>query len=552
MRSGRGATTKARCPSMRAVRSSAPRTSTASSTGRSSWRTGWPRAPRCGSASRSSGSTSRSAACSPSRTRARPTCCSRASPSRTGTCASSCSRSSRPTRSACDASRRRGRDMRRRFNPRFSRRGFLAGAGLGLAATPFVPILRSRAADGPPLRLLLLFSANGTIRDAWLPSGGETDFTLGPILSPLTPYRDDIIVIDGLQYNGGGAGNNHMAGPSKFSCGSGLLAGSEFDGGGDASSGWGGGTSIDQTYATIAGKETPFNSLEIGVRIGSANPRTRLAYAGPNQPIPPENSPWAVFERLFAEFGASAAELAQLKAERRSVIDVGKAQIDTLQNEVAPEDRLKVEAHLDGIREIETRLDLEGSYGEACEVPVVGAEVDPMATDNYPAITRLHMDLLVMAFACDLTRASTFMWNGSTSGQTFPWLGIGTSHHDLSHEGDSNTGAQDDLVAINTWYAGEFAYLIEKLKAIPEGDGTMLDNTIVLWGNELGKGNDHTRTRIPFVMAGGKNAGLQTGRFLQYTDVENNRLLVSILNALGIDVDTYGDLDDGTGPLSGL
>ena len=442
--------------------------------------------------------------------------------------------------------------MARRINPRFSRRTFFTGAGVTLAAAPFVPLLQSHAADGPPLRLILMFTANGTVRDAWLPSGSETDFTLGPILAPLEAHKQSLIVLDGLQYNSGGAGNNHMAGPSKFTCGTGLLSGSEFSGGGDALSGWGGGKSIDQTYADVAGQETPFNSLELAVRVTSANPRTRLSYSGPNQPIPPESSPYAVFERLFAEFGASAAEIAQLKAERKSVIDVVKAQIQTLENEVAPEDRLKIEAHLDGVREIELRLESENTFGAACEEPVLGAEVDPLANDNYPAISRLQLDLLVMAFACDLTRASTFMWNGSTSGQTFPWLGIGTSHHDLSHEGDSNTAAKNDLIAINTWYAGEVAYLLDKLAAIPEGDGTMLDNTIIVWGNELGKGNSHTRTQIPFVMAGGKNAGIAGGRYLTYQDVPNNRLLVSVLNALGIDVDTYGDLDNGSGGLSGL
>lgn len=442
--------------------------------------------------------------------------------------------------------------MARRFNPRFSRRTFFTGAGVTLAAAPFVPLMQSRAADGAPLRLVLLFTANGTIRDAWLPSGDETDFTLGPILTPLAAHQDKLVVIDGIKYNSGGAGNNHMAGPSKFTCGSGLLAGGEFTGGGDATSGWGGGKSIDQAYADVAGQETPFNSLELAVRVTSANPRTRLSYSGPNQPIPPESSPYAVFERLFSEFGASAADIAQLKAERKSVIDVVKTQIETLENEVAPEDRLKIEAHLDGIREIEVRLESANNFGAACEEPMLGPEMDHLANDNYPAISRLQLDLLVMAFACDLTRSSSFMWNGSTSGQTFPWLGINTSHHDLSHEGDSNTAAKNNLVEINTWYAGEVAYLLDKLAAIPEGDGTMLDNTIVLWGNELGKGNNHTHKQVPFVLAGGKNAGIVGGRFLKVTDVANNRLLVSVLDALGVAVDTYGDLDDGTGGLPGL
>jgi len=441
---------------------------------------------------------------------------------------------------------------RHRFNPRFSRRTFFTGAGATLAAAPFVPLLESRAADGAPLRLVLMFSPNGTIRESWLPAGGENDFTLGPILAPLEAHRDELVVIDGLRYNSGGAGNNHMSGPSKFSCGTGLLSGTEFGGGGEATSGWGAGVSIDQAYAAFAGQDNAFTSLELAVRISSANPRTRLAYAGANQPLPPESDPAAVFQRLFSEFGASAADIAQKKFERHSVIDVLKSQLDQINAEVSVADRIKIEAHLDGVRAIETRLDLENSFGEACTTPMLGAALDPMATENYPAVSRLQMDLMVMAFACDLTRAATFMWSGSTSGQTFPWLGIGPSHHDLSHEGDSNNGAKADLVAINTWYATELAYLLDAMAAIPEGDGTMLDNTIIVWGNELGKGNTHTHTSIPIVMAGGRNTGLATGRFLSVGDVAHNRLLVSVLNALGMDIDTYGDLDNGSGGLPGL
>lgn len=436
----------------------------------------------------------------------------------------------------------------RSFNrPEFSRRAFLGSLGASAALLPFLPMTETHAAEGPPLRLLIMFSSCGTNREGWLPSGGVDDFTLGPILSPLDSVKDEIIVVDGLRFNSGGAGNNHMAGPSKFTCGTGLLSGGEFSGGGDASSGWGGGTSIDQVYAENSG-DTAFKSLELGVRVGGANPRTRLSYSGPNQPIPPESDPNQVFERLFAEFGQDQAVVAKLKAERRSVLDVVKAQTDALEQRIGQADRHKMQAHLEGLNEIEKRLTLESS----CEVPTENGSIDAGATENYPEVTRLQMDLLTTAFACDLTRSATFMWNGSTSGQTFPWLGFSESHHDLSHEGDSNDGAQNKLVQINNWYAEQFAYLVNRMRDIPEGDGTMLDNTIIVWGNELGKGNSHTHKNIPIVMAGGRNAGITPGRFLQYDDVAHNRLLVSVLNALGVDVNSYGETDNGTGGLSGL
>jgi len=441
------------------------------------------------------------------------------------------------------------------FNPRFTRRGMLASLGAGLAATPLLPLFESesKAADGDIARVVLMFSPNGTIRPNWLPSGGTADFTFGPILAPLEPVRDQILVLDGVRYPGGGAGNNHMAGPSKFTSGTGLLAGDEFTGGGDASSGWGGGTSVDQVHAGEVGGETPFASLEFGVRVTGSNPRHRLAYGGPNNPIPPESDPSAMFDRLFSEFGADQAELAQLRAERRSVLDILNAQTSTIESRVSSADKLKMDAHLEGLREIEKRLDLDGATGEHCEVPEVSLPGDALATSAYPEVSALQLELLTMAFACDLTRAATFMWSGSTSGQSFPWLDINEGHHDLSHEGDGNGDAQSKLTQINTWYAEQFASFVQMLAAVPEGDGTMLDNTIVLWGNELSKGNTHQVDPVPLVMAGGSNLGIEPGRFLQFDDgTLHNRVLVTILRALGHDVDTFGELDGGSGALPGF
>lgn len=445
--------------------------------------------------------------------------------------------------------------MHSRFNPRFSRRQLLASLGAGVAATPLLPLFESesKAAKGDIARVVMMFSPNGTIRPNWLPTGGQSDFTLGPILASLEPVREQIVIMDGISYPNGGAGNNHMAGPTKFTSGTGLLAGDEFGGGGDASSGWGGGTSIDQTHAAMVGGETPFASLEFGVRVTGSNVRNRLSYAGSNMPIPPENDPAAMFDRLFSEFGVDQAELARLRAERRSVLDVLSSQTEALQAKVGASDIAKMDAHLEGIREIEKRLDLDGATGEHCEVPDQTAPRDPLATAAYPEVSALQLELLTMAFACDLTRSATLMWNGSTSGQTFPWLDIAESHHDLSHEGDSNEDAQQKLTSINTWYAEQFSAFVQMLAAVPEGDGSMLDNTIVLWGNELSKGNSHQIDPIPLVMAGGSNLGINTGRFLTFDDgTSHNRVLVSILQAMGHDLDTYGELDDGSGPLPGL
>ncbi len=160
---------------------------------------------------------------------------------------------------------------------------------------------------------------------------------------------------------------------------------------------------------------------------------------------------------------------------------------------------------------------------------------------------------MVMAMACDLTRVGSLMWSRATSTQTFPFLGITSKHHDLSHEGNSNGPAIDKITTVNNFYAGEMAYLLQRLSEVPEGDGSMLDNTVVLWGNELGRGNNHSRHPIPLVMAGGSQGYFRMGRNLDYGDVQHNRLLVSLCNYMGLeDQETFGNLDDDSGPLPNL
>ena len=157
-----------------------------------------------------------------------------------------------------------------------------------------------------------------------------------------------------------------------------------------------------------------------------------------------------------------------------------------------------------------------------------------------------------MSLACDLTRVASIQWSTSVSNKVFSWLGISEGHHDLSHEGDTNGDAQSKLIQINTWYAEQFAYLVAALKAVPEGDGTMLDNTVILWCNELGIGNLHSRTDVPYVLAGGCGGYFKTGRHLQYDGENHNNLMVSLCNAMDVNVSTFGNPAYCTGPLSKL
>jgi len=199
------------------------------------------------------------------------------------------------------------------------------------------------------------------------------------------------------------------------------------------------------------------------------------------------------------------------------------------------------------VRDIEMRLDSEGVGGGLCNQPVLGKVPDLSMIDNIPAIGRLQMDLLAIALACDLTRVASIMWTNSATQMPFPWLSIPEGHHELAHRGNSDEDAQEKLVKINNWYAKQFAYLIAKLKSMPEGDGSVLDSTLLIWVNEHSRGNNHDRDGIPYVIAGKAGGSVTPHRWLQLDDVPHNNLWVGCMQAMGLDVETFGNPDYCTG-----
>ena len=173
---------------------------------------------------------------------------------------------------------------------------------------------------------------------------------------------------------------------------------------------------------------------------------------------------------------------------------------------------------------------------------------------SYPSVGKLQMDLMLLAHACDLTRVSTFMWANADSWQYYPWIGVNEEHHELSHAADDDMASRDKLIEINRWHAEQVAYMVDGLAKQKEADGSsMLDNSVLLWGNELGVGNTHSYKNIPWLIAGGGGGSLKTGRYLQYPDRPHNDLLVSVCNAMGYsDVTSFGIPGVCTGPLANL
>jgi len=439
-----------------------------------------------------------------------------------------------------------------RSDRRFSRRRILLGVAAGSVLGPFVPLLDREARGGSPLpfptRIILLFSPNGTLHERWVPTGTIDDFTLGPILAPLEAYKAQLVVIDGLRVIHDGLGDPHQRGMGALWTGTGLRSG-PFVGFNGGSAGYASGISVDQSIANTVGGESRYRSLELGVHTGGANVWTRMCYAGPDQPLAPADDPQATFERLFAELGIGMAGFARLKAERRSVLDFVTDDLAVLARQHGANDRIKLEAHLTAIRAMEQRNE---TATPRCDIPTLEFGLDPDANDSFPEVSRRQIDQLVMALACDLTRVASLQWSSASSIVRFTWLRQDVAHHDLSHLGDDDPAMVDQMTAINRWYAEEVKYLLDRLAAVPEGNGTLLDHTLVVWGNELSRGNSHGNHPVPFVLAGGANGRIAMGRYLRYDSIEHNRLLVSLCHYMGLDEQEAFGNDPSRGGLDGL
>lgn len=446
------------------------------------------------------------------------------------------------------------------------RRTVLRGAGgiaLGLPWLEAMGLPGGRAAraaglGGFPKRFIVWFTPNGTIKDQWIPSGTETSWTLSPILRPLEAFKDQLVVVDGVDNavaSGPGPGDGHQKGMGTMLTGIELLAGTVKGGCATcAPAGYAGGPSVDQVIVRKSNAKTKFGSLELGVQSGARGTVWGYSnYAAANQPLPLENSPSRVFQRVFTDLQAPSVDpnaATRLRAERKSLLDAVARHYQSTAARLGSADRKKLEAHMQGIRELEMRLAAVPTTpaSGSCRKP----EAPASTITDFPTIGRLQMDLLVMAMACDQTRVGTIQWQHSVGNVRFSWLGATRGHHDLSHDPDSNTDSKTMLTKINVWFSEQLAYLLRKLKAIPEGPGTMLDNTLVLWCNELARGNAHSHPDMPFVLAGRAGGALKANRFLKFGRVPHNNLMVSILNFMDVPSTTFGNPNYCTGALAGL
>jgi hypothetical protein len=402
-----------------------------------------------------------------------------------------------------------------------------------------------------PKRLILFYTPNGTKKELWRPAHDPGVLThLGPIMSGLTSHINKLTLLDGVDLKAAleGPGGPHQRGMASLFTGAVINEG-DFVGGDGRKAGWGGGISLDQLVAQYVGEQTPFRSLELGVRVVENMPRGRICYAGSNQPLPPESDPARVYQRLFANVDEPDVLVARRLRRRSSALDSVLSDFRQLETKLDARDRAKLQQHANSLRELERRLSISAGQGGLCQPQMQSPISDVMSESDFSTTARQQIDLMVTALACDQTRVASLQCSTAVNACRFTFLEPEVSHegHSLSHAGDTNEGMQPDWERNLTWYADLFGYLITRLAEIPEGDGTLLDNTVVVWGNEISRGNTHDLTDIPFVLAGGLGGALKTGQYLRYPDVAHNKLLLSIIQAFGIEATTFGasHLNDG-------
>ena len=390
----------------------------------------------------------------------------------------------------------------------------------------------------PKQRLIVMFTPNGTIPDQFWPEKIGEDFEHKTIIKPLEPFHDRMLILRNLHNKVGGDGDNHMRGMSCLLTGIELFHGNVM-GGGNTPAGWSKGISIDREICKhLQSKEetrTRFGALHFGVGVqDTADPWTRMSYDGPNQPVTPLADPYNAYRKLYGN--------GREKKQVLSILDDLRGDLDKVASKLPESDRKLLIEHTKLVNRMDQEYANGSSLSNLTAQPPELPEGLRNQNDNLPQLGRLQIDMLVNSFVNDFARVATLQYTKSVGQAKMNWLDIDDAHHTLSHEPDKNKEAYDKLVRINTWFAEELAYLLKKLENTPEPGqkGCMLDHTLVIWTNELGKGNSHTLNNIPFVLAG-NGFGFRMGRTINCENDAHNRFLISLAHAVGHPLETFGN-----------
>jgi hypothetical protein len=445
---------------------------------------------------------------------------------------------------------------------RLSRRTVLKGLGAAIALpwleamAPALSWAAPTAAKSPPKRMVFLYVPNGIHMQDWTPLAEGANFTLPYLLEPLAPFKDDLFVLSGLtldkaRANGDGPGDHARAMASFLT---GVQA--KKTAGADIRAG----ISVDQVAALKVGKETKFPSLELGIEPGrqagncdsgySCAYSSNLSWRSESTPMAKEVNPRLLFERLFTSGPVDevAANRAKRDFYKKSILDFVAEDASRLQNQLGANDQRKLDEYLNAIRELEIRI--------------ARAEAEPPADGSAPPLRRpagiprgleehirIMADLLVLAFQADLTRISTFVFANEGSNRSYRFLDVPEGHHDLSHHG-GNKEKHEKIKKINRFHLTQLAYFLGKLKAVKEGDGTLLDNCMIVYGSGIGDGNRHNHHDLPILLIGKGGGQLKPGRHIRYKrETPLTNLYLSMLDVMGVPTEKLGD---STGKLNYL
>jgi hypothetical protein len=415
--------------------------------------------------------------------------------------------------------------------------GHLGGLALGL---PLLPSLLPRSARAQsisgPKRLLFIYTHNHQPVQDWLPAGGETDFALSPILGPLAPYREKMLVLHNLK----GAADDHPGGAHVLDEADGTMP------------------SIDQVVTQRLGNATRIRSLELAAFSSGAS----LSHGAGGVRLPAMEHPLAVFARVAGAVTGDPNAEAIAARQTGTVVDAVMRRYQTLSARLSASERRLVDAHLEQLRDLHVRVSNPAmvracSLPAAPEVPAGAAALRDQTL--FPAVCRAHLDVIATAFTCDATRVASLMLGSGGSLVRYSWLGIDDVAHDLAHgfrnaDRSDIEGAAREWARLQTWHAEQIAYLLAKLEAVVEGERTLLDNTVVYWVSELGLGREHgthSRQNLPALLIGSCGDYLRTGRFLDLGGRPHADLLLTLAHAMGFeDLTTFGA--DGTAPLDTL
>ena len=428
-----------------------------------------------------------------------------------------------------------------------SRRSMLKALGGLAVATPW---LESFAQGAPPKRFIALYHPNGVHLPKWTPVVSGTDFTLGASQTALQPHKADLLYVQGVDMSCAvqGAGEQHQRGLGGLLTGRKIEAGS-FTGNDGTTAGWASGISIDQELVKVVGEGARVASLQLGVAAGERDVSGCLSYAGKATPLLPVNDPRATFARLF-DINPMPNDMGEpLRKRRASILDAVRGQYASLKDRVSARDREQLDAHLEKVRALELRLTAL-PLPVLCQSATQPPETLWQTTKAMPEVAKLQLDLMLLAFSCDLTRVATVMFADAKDHISLPFLNIASDIHNLSHL--STTDPQrEDLAKRDGWQAEQVAYILAGLKAQPVGGGNLLDHTLVFWGSEVSEPNIHSHANMPFLVAG-HATGWKMGRVLTTTTRPHNDLLLAMLQGFGGTQTTFGDPAFLTGPLTGL